>query len=107
MLNMLRGFLGSGKPARERRRVPPPGQRPNIGASLVKRNVVMKVTQPISDEFWDWLVLAGWREVRMSKNRRKYVMAPVSALPTLARASAQERDAIYEQMLGPMTTAGR
>jgi len=76
-----------------------------VGASIVKRNVVMKVTEPMSSEFWDWLVLSGWREVRMSKNRRKYNAVPNSAFGKLAHVAAQERDALYRRMLGPMTTS--
>jgi hypothetical protein len=60
----------------------------------------MKVSEPLRAEFWDWLVLSGWREVRMSKNRRKYVMAPPGAFGQLARAPSQERDILYEQLLG-------
>lgn len=107
MLKALRSLLpGGGKPAKERRRLAPPGPRPSIGASIVKRNIVMKVTEPITDEFWNWLILSGWREVRMSKNRRKYTIVPGSAFGKLAHVAAQERDALYRQMLGPMTRAG-
>jgi hypothetical protein len=98
-------FLGSGKPRKERRRLPAPGPCPTMGASIVKRNVLMKITEPIPSEFWDWLVLAGWREVRMSRNRRKYVALPNSAFAKLSRAAGQERDALYRRMLGSMTKA--
>ena len=104
MLKFVRNLLGGGKPVHDRRRVPVAGPRPSVGASLVKSNVVMKVTQPISDDFWNWLVLVGWREVRMSKNRRKYVAAPAGTLATLAKASIQDRDEKYRELLGPMTS---
>jgi hypothetical protein len=106
MLKTLRDMLlGGGKPAKERRRLAAPGPCPSVGASIAKRNVVMKVTEPISSEFWDWLVLSGWREVRMSKNRRKYTAVPNSAFGKLAHVAAQERDGLYRRMLGPMTTS--
>jgi len=105
MLKTLRNMFLGGKPAKERRRVPPAGPCPSVGASIVKRNIVMKVTEPVSAEFWDWLVLCGWREVRMSKNRRKYTPVPSSAFGKLAHISAQDRDALYRRMLGPMTTS--
>jgi hypothetical protein len=104
MLNALRNLFRGGKPARERRRTPPAGPCPPIGASLVKRDVVMKVTEPMQPEFWDWLVLSGWREVRLSRNRRKYIAAPPGAFRRLARAVSQDRDTLYQKMLGPMTT---
>ena len=100
MLNILRNMLpGGGKPTKERRRLPAPGPRPNLGASIVNRDVVIRINEPISDEFWDWLVLSGWREVRMSKNRRKYKTMPSTAIRKLAHVTAQERDALYQRML--------
>lgn len=103
MLAAIRSLLGvGGKPARERRRLPPAGRCPSIGASLVRRDVVMKVTQSPTPEFWNWLVLAGWREVRMSKNRRKYNAAPTGAFAKLAKAATQEREALCEKILAQM-----
>jgi hypothetical protein len=103
MLAAIRNMLGiGGKPARERRRLPPPGRCPSIGASLVRRDVVMKVTQSPTPEFWNWLTLYGWREVRMSKNRRKYHAMPTGAFAKLAKAATQEREALCEKMLGAM-----
>lgn len=107
MLKTLRElFFGGGKPRKERRRLPPPGPCPTMGASIVKRNVLMKVTEPVAAEFWDWLVLSGWREVRMSRNRRKYTPLPNSAFAKLARVAVHERDALYRRMLGSMTRTG-
>jgi hypothetical protein len=106
MFKTLRSLLpGGGKPAKERRRLAVPGPCPSMGASIVNREVVMKVTEPMSSEFWDWLVLSGWREVRMSKNRRKYKVIPASAFGKLAHVAAQERDALYRRMLGSTTTS--
>ena len=106
MLTAIRNLLGvGGKPAKERRRLPSAGPCPSIGASLVKRNVVMKVTESPSTEFWSWLVLSGWREVRMSKNKRKYVAAPAGAFVKLARAATHERETLYRRMLGPMSVS--
>ncbi len=85
--------------------MPSPGPCPSVGASIVKRRVVMKVTEPVSSELWDWLVLVGWREVRMSRNRRKYRPVPDSAFGKLVRVAANEREALYRRMLGPMTSS--
>ncbi len=63
----------------------------------------MKISQPISTEFWNWLVLVGWREVRMSKNKRRYNPAPAGTFAKLARVPAREREALYRDVLGPMT----
>jgi hypothetical protein len=99
MLKTLKSMLLGGKPARERRQLPPPGPCPNIGASLVKDTVVMRVSEPVSEEFWNWLVLSGWREVRMTKNRRKYTRIPASAFGKLARVSSREREVLWARML--------
>lgn len=104
MLAAIRSlFGGGGKPTRERRRLAPAGRCPSIGASLVRRNVAMKVTQSPTPEFWNWLVLAGWREVRMSKNRRKYSTAPTGAFAKLAKAATQEREALSEKILSQVS----
>lgn len=104
MLQKLRNMLlGGGKPAVERRRVPRPGPCPNVGASIVRRKWVMKITEPISQDFWDWLVLSGWREVRMSKNKRRYEALPADTLAKLRRSSAREREMLHSNLLGPET----
>jgi hypothetical protein len=107
MLKTLRKVLfGGSRPRKERRRLPPPGPCPAMGASIVKRNVLMKVSEPVSPDFWGWLVLSGWREVRMSRNRRKYIVLPGSAFPKLARVPAHGRDALCQRMLESATRSG-
>jgi hypothetical protein len=59
----------------------------------------MKVTHSPTPEYWNWLVQAGWREVRMAKNRRKYTAVPTGAFAKLAKAATQERDALSQRML--------
>lgn len=104
MLKLLSNILLRGKePAKERRRLPRPGPCPGVGASIVRRNMVMKVSEPISPEFWDWLVLVGWREVRMSKNKRRYHHVPSGTFIRLAHVAAEERESIYRTMLGLTT----
>lgn len=103
MLTALRKLLGgSGKPATERRRLPTPGPCPAIGASIVKGDFVMRVSEPMAQEFWDWLVLSGWREVRMAKNRRKYRRVPASAFGKLAHVRPQHREALWARMQDAM-----
>lgn len=59
----------------------------------------MKVTEPLSPEFWDWLVLAGWREVRMSKNRRRYETLPSDTLRKLKQCPASERELLHRRLV--------
>jgi hypothetical protein len=104
VLQKLRNMLlGGGKPANERRRLPRPGPRPNVGASVVRGRALIKLTDPISQEFWEWMVLAGWREVRMSKNKRRYEPMPADTLRKLMRSPPQEWEAIHQDMFGPST----
>jgi hypothetical protein len=101
MLQTLRNmFLSGKKPAHERRRLPRPGPCPNMGASVVRGRSVMKITDPITQEFWDWLVLAGWREVRMTKNKRSYDPLPPDTLRTLLRSPRREWEAVHQQLVG-------
>lgn len=100
MLQILRKILpGGGKPAHERRRLPPPGPCPNVGATIVRRAALIKIGEPLGPELWNWLVLAGWREVRMSRNRRRYVPLPADALRRLARCRPEERELVHQRLL--------
>jgi hypothetical protein len=103
VLQRLRSMLLGGRPAEDRRRLPRPGSCPNVGASLVRGKSVMKLTDPISQEFWEWLVLAGWREVRMAKNKRRYEPLPPNTLRTLLRSAREDRELLHQQLIGPQT----
>jgi hypothetical protein len=99
MLNKLKVMLFGGKPSVERRRVPSAGNAPKVGAYIAKKDLVIKITDTITTEMWEWFVLMGWREISMRTNRRKLVILPQNAYAKLAKAGVAERELIYNQMM--------
>ncbi len=103
MLQMLRKLLpGGGKPAHERRRLAPSGPCPRVGATIVRRGVQMRISESISTELWNWLLLAGWREVRMSRNRRHYREVPPDTLHRLVLCGHEEWESAHRELLGDL-----
>lgn len=99
MLNKLKVMLFGGKPSVERRRVSSAGRAPKVGAYIAKKDLVIKITDTITTEMWEWFVLMGWREISMRTNRRKLVVLPQNAYAKLAKAGVAERELIYNQMM--------
>lgn len=99
MLNKLKVMLFGGKPDVERRRVARPGKAPKIGAHISRQNMVIKITDSISTDLWEWFVLMGWREVSMRTNRRKMTMLPQSTYATIANVALSEREATYKKLI--------
>ena len=84
---------------RQKRRAPPIGAIPSVGASIIRGQVKMSVTHPIEPDLWNWLVLSGWRSVPVKQDRRKCMALPKSALKELMSADIQERDATHAHLL--------
>lgn len=99
MLNKLKVMIFGGKPDVERRRVPRAGSAPKNGAHISKNNMVIKVTDTISGDLWDWFVLMGWRETSMRNNRRKMTMLPQDSFFKIAKADLAEREVIYRELI--------
>lgn len=99
MLNKIKVMLFGGKPSVERRRLPSAGRAPKVGAFIAKRDLVIKITDPITNEMWEWFILMGWREISMRTNRRKLVVLPQNAFAKLAKLDVAERELVYNQMM--------
>lgn len=84
---------------RQKRRTPPVGPVPTVGASIIRGQVKMVVTHPIEPDLWNWLVLSGWRTVPVKHDRRKCMVLPRSALQALIDADVMERDATHASLL--------
>jgi len=84
---------------RQKRRPAPVGPLPALGATIVRDQVKMSVTHPISSELWDWLVLSGWRNMPVKTDRRKGMRLPDSALRTLIDAPVAERNQTHTLIL--------
>lgn len=85
---------------RQQRKPVPVGRLPPVGASIIRGQVKMTVTQPVSWELWDWLVLSGWRNMPVKHDRRKNLSLPEGALKELMDADPLERDRVHSRILG-------
>ena len=95
MKDMLRTLFS----IRQKRRTPPVGPVPAVGVSIARGPVKMTINQPVSRDFWNWMVLSGWRNVAVQKDRRESVQLPEDSLQQLLEASPQERNAVHARLL--------
>ena len=95
----MKDWIRTALSIRKKRRAPPVGGLPPVGATIVRGPVKMTVTQEITPELWDWLVLSGWRNLPVKVDRRKGMRAPQSALRELARVTPQERERVHARLL--------
>ncbi|BCM24628.1 hypothetical protein [Methyloradius palustris] len=99
MFDALKTLVFGGKPAKERRHMPRVGKPPAINAYIAKQQTAMKITAPVTQELWDWLILMGWREIEIKSNRRKIRRLDDRVFSKLAQANQQDREAIYREIL--------
>lgn len=95
----MKDWIRTALSIRKKRRPPPVGTLPPVGATIVRGPVKMAVTHEITQDLWDWLVLSGWRNLPVKVDRRKGLRAPQSALRELARVPAQERERVHARLL--------
>ena len=72
---------------------------PPVGATIIRGQVRMAITQPVPRELWDWLVLSGWRNLPVKKDRRQGLTVPEGALQELIDADPQERNRAHARIL--------
>ncbi|QDQ26339.1 hypothetical protein FNU76_08170 [Chitinimonas arctica] len=94
-VDQLRGMLGK----RVKRQLPEPGPRPNIGDYIAYRDLIMKISEPVAEDLWSWLVFVRWRQVYPARDRRQYRRLPSESFRRFARAETDQRDAIMLQLL--------
>lgn len=94
MKNFLRTLLN----IRAKRRTPPTGLRPKVGAFIIHGEFRINVSQSISQDLWDWLVLCGWRTVPVKIDRRSYKEVPNEILVDLVNAPSFERNVIHARI---------
>ncbi len=95
MKDMLRTLFS----IRTKRRAPPVGPLPQVGASIMCGGVKMQVTHPMPRELWDWMVLSGWRNVPVSNDRRQSAELPERTMKDLLDAAPTEREALHARIL--------
>lgn len=84
---------------RTKRQAPPVGPLPKTGATIVHGSLKMRVTQQMPRELWDWMVLSGWRNLPVVKDRRQGVELPEHTLAELLNAAPGEREALHARIL--------
>ena len=96
MIDFVRNLFG----VRKKRKALPTSSVPQIGGTIIRNNVKVKVSQPIDPELWEWMQLSGWRVNKVKNDRRKYLGLPKDALAQLAAVSPESRAQIHTSLLG-------
>lgn len=84
---------------RAKRKLPPVGRTPKVGAYLMSGDLKLQITQPVTRELWEWLVLSGWRNVPVAKDRRRTRDLPEETLEQLLEAPPAQRDALLARIV--------
>lgn len=79
---------------RQVRQLPPAGEKPSVGSSLVRDQLRLRVKYAIDDDLWRWLASKGWRVMPLHNNRRRYKVVPERVFIKLASADPAEREEI-------------
>lgn len=84
---------------RKERAIAPPGPMPQIGSSIVRERLRIRLKYPISNEQWDWFTAQGWRTVDMRNNRREYTSVPDKILVKLLERQGAERNELHARLI--------
>ncbi len=79
---------------RQVRQLPPAGEKPSVGSSLVRDQLRLRVKYAMDDDLWRWLASKGWRVMPLRNNRRRYKVVPERVFIKLASADPAEREEI-------------
>ncbi len=92
--HVLRDHLRSWLKIRRPRDMAPRGPKPRIGAIIYRGEVRITVQAGLSDELWQWLLDAEWRELMYRPDRRRYREVPPSMVTRLIDALPESRERI-------------
>ncbi len=81
------------------------GTKPRIGSRIVLGRLRMIVTCTPPDDLWYFISLLGWREVKVARDRRRYVELPRASFEQLVRAKASQREARYRAVISTVDRA--
>lgn len=79
---------------RRRRKTPRASVKPALGAKIAMEDFRIVVQAGLSDELWNFLVEAGFREVVHRPDRRRYRDLPPSMITELYHAPPEEWQAL-------------
>lgn len=94
----MRDFLRTLFNVRTKRRMPATSVRPVVGAFIIHSDFRINVSQSISQDLWDWMVLCGWRTVPVRIDRRSYKEVPNEILVDLINAPSFERSIVHAKI---------
>ncbi|MFZ6751333.1 hypothetical protein [Undibacterium sp. Ren11W] len=103
MHDLLRKIFG----IRQKRKALPASAVPAVGASLIRDGITMKVTVPLDEELWDWMLLSDWRVVNVRHERRSHVKLPDSALKHLVAANHENRAKVHAHLIQTLSTKSK
>jgi len=92
--NAIRNVLN----IRKERALAPPGPKPQIGSSIVRERLRIKLKYHITDKQWDWFIERGWRSVDMRTDRREYKSVPDKVLAKLLDLDGEAREALHQRL---------
>jgi len=95
----LKNFLRTLLRIRKIRQLPPPGEKPAFGSTIILNRLKMQLFVPIDTQQWEWLSLRGWRTLDMRQNRRRYYRVPRNAVHRLIHAKPEEREELYQRIV--------
>jgi hypothetical protein len=78
------------------RAAPRRGNKPAIGAYIIREDVRMTVQAGMSDELWRWLLDQGWREQVFQPDRRRYRDIPAAWVTRLVDAPPERCARVLE-----------
>jgi hypothetical protein len=92
--NTIRNVLN----IRKERQLPPPDLKPQIGSSIVRERLRIRLKYHITAEQWDWFTDHGWRVVDMRTNRREYTSVPDKVLVKLLDLEGEAREELHQRL---------
>jgi hypothetical protein len=101
----MKDWIRNALSIRQQRRHPPSGPVPSVGTQIIRANVRATITQDISRDLWNWMLLSGWRAVPVKNDRRQCHDLPPGALDALIAAPPSERDMAHRRMLAAVDDA--
>jgi len=84
---------------RQERVLPPPGEKPAFGSTIILNRLKMQLFVSIDYEQWEWLTLRGWRTLDVRQNRRRYYRVPRNAVIRLMHATPEEREELHQRII--------
>ena len=75
------------------------GPKPRTGSRIVLGRLRMIVTCTPPDDLWYFISLLGWREVKITRDRRQYDELPRASFEQLVRATPAHREARYRAVI--------